>query len=118
MMLRRSVFLRAGGFDEDLAVAFNDVDLCMRLRAGGLRILMCPGARLIHNESASRGSEDSPEKVARFHGEIRTFIRKWEKELEKGDPFYNPNLTLTGRSWTCRDELRESVKPYLKYLKI
>ena len=38
--------------------------------------------------------------------------------LEKGNPFYNPNLTLTGRSWTCRDELRESVKPYLKYLKI
>ena len=118
MMLRRSVFLKAGGFDEELTVAFNDVDLCMRLRASSLRVLMCPGARLIHNESASRGSEDSPEKVARFHGEIRTFIRKWEKELEKGDPFYNPNLTLTGRSWTCRDELRESVKPYVKYLKI
>lgn len=116
LMLRRSVFLRAGGFDEDLKVAFNDVDLCMRLRSEGLRVLLCPQAVLIHNESVSRGSEDSPEKVARFHDEIRTFIGKWERELKEGDPFYNPNLTLTGRSWTCRDLLREPVKPYIKYL--
>ena len=88
----------------------------MRLRKEGLKVLMCPEACLIHDESASRGSEDSPQKVARFHHEIRVFVHRWETELEKGDPFYNPNLTLTMKSWTCRDERREVRKPYLKYL--
>ena len=77
---------------------------------------MCPKAQLYHNESVSRGAEDSPEKIARFHREIGIMVSRWETELEAGDPFYNPNLTLTGRSWTCRDELREAAKPYLKYL--
>ena len=116
LMVSRKVWQEAGGMDEDLAVAFNDVDFCMRLRRHGLKILLCPQAQLIHNESVSRGAEDSPEKVARFHREIGIMASRWEAELEAGDPFYNPNLTLTGRSWTCRDELREKAKPYLKYL--
>ena len=116
MMLKKTNWESVGGMDESLGVTFNDVDLCMRLRREGLRILMCPDAGLIHNESASRGSEDTPQKVERFHQEIRVFVHRWADELEKGDPFYNPNLTLTGRSWTCRDELREAVKPYRKYL--
>lgn len=116
MMLRRSVWQEAGGMDESLEVTFNDVDLCMRLRKASLRILICPDACLVHYESASRGSEDTPEKVERFHREIRIFVHRWEKELEAGDPFYNPCLTLVGRSWTCRDDLRETVKPYRKYL--
>lgn len=118
MMLRRSVWEKAGGMDESLEVTFNDVDLCMRLQKEGLRILMCPAACLFHHESASRGSEDSPDKVQRFHKEIGIFVHRWEKELETGDPFYNPCLTLQGRSWTCRDDLRESTKPYVKYLKM
>ena len=118
MMVRKSVWNPAGGMDETLEVTFNDVDLCLRLRREGLRVLLCPGARLIHYESASRGSEDTPEKVERFHSEIRTFVHRWEDELEKGDPFYNPNLTLTGRSWTCRDDLRETAKPYRDYLNL
>ena len=116
MMLRRDVWNAVGGMDESLEVTFNDVDLCMRIRREGLRVLMCPDAIWVHYESASRGSEDTPQKVERFHGEIRTFVHRWEDELEKGDPFYNPNLTLTGRTWTCRDNLREDVKPYRKYL--
>ena len=116
LMVRTSVYLKTGGMDEQLAVTFNDVDLCMRLRKSGLKVLMCPKARLYHNESVSRGEEDTPEKVARFHQEIRHFASRWENELRDSDPFYNPNLTLTGRSWTCRDELREPVKPYLQYL--
>lgn len=102
--------------DEELAVAFNDVDFCMRLRREGKKVLLCPQAQLYHNESVSRGAEDSPEKIARFHREIGIMVSRWEAELEAGDPFYNPNLTLTGRSWTCRDELREGARPYLKYL--
>ena len=118
MMVRKSIWDQAGGMDESLEVTYNDVDLCMRLRSEGLRVLLCPGARLIHYESASRGSEDTPEKVARFHSEIRTFVHRWEDELEKGDPFYNPNLTLTGRCWTCRDDVREAARPYRDYLKL
>ncbi len=116
MMMKRSDYEAAGGLDESLEVTFNDVDLCLRLRRMGRRILMCPTAQLIHYESASRGSEDSPQKIKRFHREISIFVHRWEKELEKGDPYYNPNLTLTGKTWTCKDELRESAKPYLKYL--
>ena len=116
LMVRKQVWQEAGGMDEDLEIAFNDVDFCMRLRRDGRKILMCPKAQLYHNESVSRGAEDSPEKIARFHREIGIMVSRWETELEAGDPFYNPNLTLTGRSWTCRDELREAAKPYLKYL--
>ena len=116
LMVRKQVWQEAGGMDEDLEIAFNDVDFCMRLRRDGRKILMCPQAQLYHNESVSRGAEDSPEKIARFHREIGIMVSRWETELEAGDPFYNPNLTLTGRSWTCRDELREAAKPYLKYL--
>lgn len=116
LMVRRQVWQEMGGMDEELAVAFNDVDFCMRLRREGRKVLLCPQAQLYHNESVSRGAEDSPEKVARFHREIGIMVSRWEAELEAGDPFYNPNLTLTGRSWTCRDELREGVRPYLKYL--
>ena len=116
MMVRREVFDLAGGFDEDLAVTFNDVDLCLKLRAMGLRILICPNAELIHNESASRGAEDSDEKVRRFHREISRFVKRWEKELAAGDPFYSPNYTLTGRTFTCRDCVREARAPYLKYM--
>ncbi len=118
MLMRREVYEQAGGFDEELAVTFNDVDLCLRLRKEGYRILICPNAELIHNESASRGAEDSEEKVRRFHREIGIFVRRWEKELEAGDPFYNPNLTLTGRTYTCKDPVREARAPYLKYLRM
>ncbi len=116
MMIRRGVYLGAGGLDEVLSVAFNDVDLCMRLRKSGLKILLCPQAQLCHNESVSRGQEDTPQKVERFHQEIRDMAARWKDELLEGDPYYNPNLTLTGRTWTCRDELRERSKPCLKYL--
>ena len=116
LMMRRELFLKAGGFDEELAVTFNDVDLCLRLRRMGFRILEAPDARLFHYESVSRGAEDSPEKIERFHSEIRCFVKKWEKELAAGDPFYNPNLTLTGRSFSCRDMVREAKAPCLKYL--
>lgn len=116
MMMRTSVYEQCGGFDEKLAVTFNDVDLCLRLRQMNLRILMCPNAELIHYESSSRGAEDTEEKVERFHSEIAYFVKRWKKELEAGDPFYNPNLTLTGRTFTCRDAKRESRPPYLKYL--
>lgn len=94
LLLRREVWEKVGGLDEDWAVAFNDVDLCMRIRQAGYLIVWTPFAELYHYESKSRGAEDTPEKQARFSAEILRFQTRWAKELEAGDPYYNPNLTL------------------------
>lgn len=93
LAMRADVFKKVGGFDAvDLAVAFNDVDLCLRVRRAGYRIIWTPYARLIHHESKSRGPEDTPEKRARFEAETRVMRERWEPEL-RADPFYNPNLS-------------------------
>jgi O-antigen biosynthesis protein len=93
MVLRKAVFEQAGGFDETLAVAFNDVDLCLKIQALGYRNLWTPYAELYHHESATRGHENTPEKRARFSAEIALMKERWGKLL-RGDPAYNPNLTL------------------------
>lgn len=94
-MMRRDVFDEVGGLDESFEVAFNDVDLCMKIREKGYLIVFTPYAELYHYESKSRGNDDTPEKLERFHGEVRRFEMKWQKQLDDGDPYYNPNLTLT-----------------------
>jgi GT2 family glycosyltransferase len=66
----------------------------MKIRKAGYLIVFTPFAEFYHYESKSRGIEDSPEKVARFNGEINRFMKKWGKELEQGDPYYNPNFSL------------------------
>ncbi len=92
MVLRREVFEQVGGFDEvHLPVAFNDVDLCLRIRDRGWRILWTPFAEIIHLESASRGSDLVPAARARFASEVSWMRQRWQTELER-DPFYNPNL--------------------------
>ena len=95
LMMRRDVFDEVGGLDESFEVAFNDVDLCMKIREKGYLIVFTPYAELYHYESKSRGNDDTPEKLERFHGEVRRFEMKWQKQLNDGDPYYNPNLTLT-----------------------
>ncbi len=94
MMMKRSVFDEVGGFTEELAVAFNDVDLCLRVREKGYLIVYDPFAELIHDESRSRGPEDTPEKVRRFQKEIEYMRVHHIDLLKNGDPMYNPNLTL------------------------
>lgn len=91
LVLRRSRFEEVGGFDEQLAVAYNDIDLCLKLRAAGHWLLCTPFAELIHLGSASRGAEDSPEKQARLRQEADTLREKWGAFAES-DPFVNPNL--------------------------
>ncbi len=94
MLVRRAIFLESGGFDEiNLPVAFNDVDLCLRLGQMGYRILLTPFARLRHLESASRGSDHSPANHPRFRRELDYMLRRWNRELAH-DPAYNPNLSL------------------------
>ena len=94
LMVRRLVYDEVGGMGEDFAVALNDIDFCMKIRAAGYKILFNPYAKLYHYESKSRGYEDTAEKQARFQREISRFQEKWEQEIKNGDPYYNPNLTL------------------------
>lgn len=94
MVVRRDVYDLVGGLDERLQVAFNDIDFCLRLRQAGYRNAWTPFAELVHHESASRGSDESPEKRERFLGEIRYMEARWEAWLQR-DPAYNRNLSLT-----------------------
>ena len=102
MLVKKEAFEAAGGFDPELAVAFNDIDFCLQVRKAGYLVVYNPYAELYHYESKSRGIEDSEKKVRRFMGEIKTFHEKWFDILEKGDPYYNPNLTLTENNFDLR----------------
>lgn len=102
MMMKRSVFEQLGGFEERLAVAFNDVDLCLRTVEAGFLVVYNPEAELYHHESKSRGAEDSEEKVRRFQQEIEFMRTRWTKILKDGDPNYNKNLTLSKWNYSLR----------------
>ena len=102
MLVKREAFDKVGGLTEELAVAFNDIDFCMKLRAADYLIVYNPYAELYHYESKSRGLEDTPEKVARFNKEIQTFEKRWPDILRNGDPYYNPNLTLKSQDFSLR----------------
>jgi glycosyltransferase involved in cell wall biosynthesis len=94
MLMRKANFLKVGGLDaENLAIAFNDVDLCLKMNEHNLRIVWTPYAELYHHESASRGYEDTPEKLARFEKERAYMKSRWPNFLLQ-DPAYSPNLTL------------------------
>ena len=92
LAVRREHFESVGGLDEFLAVAFNDVDLCLKLQQEGLRNVWTPDASLIHHESVSRGRNDTPEKRRQFEREKKIMRKRWGDQL-KSDPYYNPNLT-------------------------
>ncbi len=94
MVVRKTEFDAVGGFDETLAVAYNDVDLCLRLRERGLRNVWTPFAELYHYESVSRGLDRDGESRRRFLAESQTMRDRW-KRLLTADPYYNPNLSLT-----------------------
>ena len=102
MLLRRDVFNEVGGFDDaGLAVAFNDVDLCLRVREAGYLNVFTPFAELYHHESISRGYEDSPEKKARFESEAKLMLKRWGNALTN-DPYYSPHLTLSAEDFSIR----------------
>ena len=107
LLTKRCVFEAAGGFEESLAVAFNDVDYCMKVRALGLQVVYNPYALCHHYESKSRGLEDTPEKVERFNGEIVKLAKRWPAILRHGDPFYSPALTLRKSNFVLRDLNKE-----------
>ena len=104
LVVRRGLYQQVHGLDESLAVAFNDIDFCLRLREAGYHSIWTPFAELYHHESASRGAEDTEEKTQRFAGEVRLMVERWGDKL-RNDPAYNVNLSLT----SCNSAL--SVPP-------
>lgn len=102
MMMKRTAFEEAGGFTEKLSVAFNDVDLCLKVRKNHKLIVYDPYVQLYHMESKTRGAEDNKEKVRRFQEEIEYMRCQWIDILKKGDPYYNRNLSLTKWNYSLR----------------
>ena len=95
LVVTKAKFDAVGGLDaEQLKVACNDVDFCLKLRANGLHNIFTPYALLYHHESATRGYEDNPEKVARFKSEVAIMHARWGKAMTD-DPCYSPNLSLS-----------------------
>jgi GT2 family glycosyltransferase len=91
LAVRRSVFFEVGGFDEQLKIAFNDVDLCLRIGDFGYRIVFTPFAELLHYGTASLEADGSPEMIAIIAQELQHFWRRW-RSLCNQDPFHNPNI--------------------------
>ncbi len=102
MLVRKSVFDEVGGFTEKLSHAFNDVDLCLKIREKGYLIIYTPFSRLYHYESISRGFENSSGKRERFIRELKYMQERWHDELKKGDPYYNPNLSLQREDFSLK----------------
>lgn len=94
LVVNKSVYKEVGGLNEELAVAFNDVDFCLRLVKAGYRNVWTPHAELYHHESATRGSDMDSDKYQRFLSEVRWMEKEWGGWLEH-DPAYNPNLSLS-----------------------
>lgn len=115
LLTKRSLFDEVGGFTEKLAVAFNDVDYCMKVRALGKLVVYNPYAKFYHYESKSRGMEDTPEKLARFHSEILTFGTTWKDILRDGDPYYSSALTFRKANFALKDLTQEQVGEPMHY---
>ncbi|MFL9990409.1 glycosyltransferase family 2 protein [Paraburkholderia sediminicola] len=94
LLIRQSIYQEVNGLDEALHVAYNDIDFCLRVRQAGYRNVWTPYAELYHHESATRGAEDTPEKISRFNKESELVRQRWG-DLLLNDPYYSPNLTLT-----------------------
>ncbi len=93
LLVRQAVFEQVGGLDESLAVAYNDVDFCLRVREAGYRNVWTPYAEMVHYESATRGYETTPAKRARLEQEMTLLRQRWGEQLFN-DPAYSPNLNL------------------------
>jgi GT2 family glycosyltransferase len=101
LMCRRSIFEEVGGFDEKLAVSYNDVDLCLKMKQQGYHHVCLPHVKLYHHESKSRGYDNTPEKLERYMAEVQEMRQRWNAEIEQ-DSCYNPHLTLAQFDYRLR----------------
>ena len=102
LLIRKEIYDEVHGLDESYAVAFNDVDFCVRVREAGYTNVFTPFAQLYHYESKSRGMEDNPEKQKRFQGEVLRFQARWGDLLTKGDPCTNPNFDIQREDFSLK----------------
>lgn len=102
LMVKKALYDELGGLDESFAVALNDVDFCLRLREKGLLNVWNPYCELYHYESASRGADDQGDKAKRYEEESARFRERWKKQLEKGDPYFNPNFSLDKSNYSLK----------------
>ncbi len=102
MMTKKSVFEEVGGMDENLQIAYNDIDYCLKVRETGRLVVYNPFAMLHHYEYKSRGIENTAEKLARYHKEVDLFTTRWADLINVGDPYYNPNLTKRYQDFSLR----------------
>ncbi len=117
MLCRASAFRAVGGFDEaELPVAYNDVDLCLKLRRAGYRIVYCPAVVAEHHESVSRGSDMDDGRLGRFVSEEQVMLTRWAAELA-ADPCYSPNFSREGGIFhrLAEDPLRPQAERPLRY---
>ena len=105
LLVKTAVYDEMHGLDEQFAVAFNDVDFCLRVRDAGYRIAWTPYAQLTHYESKSRGLDENPVKRKRFISEVERFQKRWAKQLAAGDPCMNPNFDL------MKEDFSFDIKP-------
>ena len=102
LLIRKEIYDEVHGLDESYAVAFNDVDFCVRVREAGYTNVFTPFAQLYHYESKSRGMEDNPEKQKRFQGEVLRFQARWGDLLAAGDPCTNPNFDIQREDFSLK----------------
>ena len=102
LLVKKYLYIKAGGLGTDFAVSLNDVDFCLKLREMGYLNVFTPFAELYHFESISRGMDDQGEKAKRYNEESEHFRKKWKTVLEKGDPYYNPNFSLDRSDYSLK----------------
>lgn len=102
LLIGREAFDRIGGFAEDLAVGYGDVDVCLRANQAGYRVVLCPAATLVHHESLTRG----PSTGASHPEDTERFAMRWAALIAQGDPCYNPNLALDSTTWAIQVPIR------------
>jgi len=104
LLVKKSLFVDVNGLNEqDLTVAFNDVDFCLRVKETGVRNVYCAEAELYHHESVSRGLDHAPEKAARFNRELEFLKQQWGEYIQH-DPAYSPNLTLMRENFSIKSK--------------
>ncbi len=101
LVVRKDIYIQVGGLEEELAVAFNDIDFCLKIRDAGYRNVFTPNAKLYHHESISRGYDDTSVKHQLFLKEFDYMQKKWDYKL-KNDPAYNKNITLEFENFTWK----------------
>lgn len=113
MLTPTALYRSLGGLDEThLAVAYNDIDYCLRIREAGHTVVYDPYAEFVHHESVSRGREDTPEKQARFRGEKEYMHARWGTWLAR-DRAYNPNLTVASDNFAIAEQPRTQLTDWL-----